>query len=427
MIQTLSRPILLTLLLAAAGCTTLRPATDPALAAAHGHPEPSGAVPEAGDGPDGSASSPYADLDHLAPGTLVHVPTGRGVDFDQMMAVVADARVVFVGEMHTNLEDHRAQLQVLEAMQRHHPGQVVVGLEMFTHDAQPELDAWLAGTLSNEDFLRAWYRNWSEDYAYYAAILEFARDNRIPLVALNATREEVRAVSNGSTAPDAADPLDPYHQAYMKAIFGGHSQGGDRYYSVQLLWERTMAANIAAALAAPGNAGRHMVVLAGGGHIQYGFGIPRQLFHMVPVSYATILPITVTLPEARDDLRMDVDLPDLPLPLADFVWSVPFADLEGTRIRLGVMLDTKRDGLWVREVLPGSAAERAGVLAGDQLLRLDGTNLGEMVDLRVVLAGVVAGQRGKLVVARAGQEKELDLPYMTATAQQADAPPEPRR
>jgi len=217
---------------------------------------------------------------------------------------------------------------------------------------------------------------------------------------------------------------DPYHTAYMAAIFGGHSHGGDRYYKVQTLWEETMAQGVVNALSAPENENKHMVVLAGGGHIQYGFGIPRRVFLHAPLSYSTILPITVNLPEDRDDLRMDVEVPDLPLPLADFAWSVPYRDLAGQQIRLGVMLDRKRveAGLWVAAVMDGSAAADAGVQGGDQLLSLDGISLTGLVDLKVILTGVTAGSYGTLVVSREGAELVLNLPYRTTAEQEAAAP-----
>jgi predicted metalloprotease with PDZ domain len=165
-----------------------------------------------------------------------------------------------------------------------------------------------------------------------------------------------------------------------------------------------------------------MVVLAGGGHIQYGFGIPRRVFARLPLSYTTILPITNALPEGRDDLIMDVEVPDLPLPLADFVWSLPYRDLSESQLRLGVMLDRhKTDGLWVGSVMAGSAADEAGVLAGDRLTMLDGASLAELVDLRVVLTEAKPGQVGTLVVMRGEETVSLPLTYRTAAEQQAAA------
>ncbi len=363
---------------------------------------------------NGSALSPYRNLDELAEGELIHVPTGRNVDVEQMMAVAADSRVVYVGEMHTNLEDHEAQLKVIRAMHRRHPGRLMIGMEMFAHDAQPTLDQWVAGTLSKEAFLRLWYRHWSEDYDYYGPILEFARDNHIPIIALNATREEKRKVSTGETVPPKRDEEwdDPYHQAYMAAIFGGHAHGGDRYYRVQVLWDDTMARRIATALTE--HPDKHMVVLAGGGHIQYGFGIPRRLFAKLPVSYTTIVPITVSMPADRDDLVMDVEVPELPLPYADFVWALPYRDLADQKIRLGVMLDVSGDRLRVTAVMPGSAAERAGVMVDDRLLSLDGHDVPEMADLKAALAQAKVGENGTLVVARNGERVALSVAYRRA-------------
>jgi len=375
---------------------------------------------------DWSAASPYRSMDTIPPGTIVHVPTGTDVTFDRMMDVVGDDRVVYVGEMHNNVSDHQVQLKVLKALAARHPGRLMVGMEMFPRDAQKPLDDWLAGRMDQADFLHLWYASWTEYYGYYRDILGFCKASGIPIVALNATREEVRGTSRGemnlpeSWDAEGWDGNDPYHRAYLDAVMGGHGHGAPgRFYAVQLLWEETMAQASYDALTAPAGKDRQLVVFAGAGHVQYGFGIPRRLFERLPVSYATVVPFVGELPEGRDDLRMDVDVPDFPLPVADFVWSVPFEDLEGERVRLGVRIEPDEAGLRVTEVTHGSAAEGAGVQAGDLLVDLDGRPLKDMVDVQAALTLAHPGDTGALVVERGGARVRLSVPYRTAAEQGA--------
>jgi uncharacterized iron-regulated protein len=420
-----------------AGCASGRGAVAEAPAAP---PTPVPAKPEAAAAQEGAApdevaldvppaespGSPYRSMDTIEPGTIVHVPTGREVTLGQLIDVVGDDRVVFVGEMHNNASDHEAQLKVLKALARRHPGKLMLGMEMFPKDAQKPLDDWLAGRMDEAGFLHLWYASWSEYYGYYRDILTFCKRSGIPIVALNATRDEVRATSRGeaNTAADWAkegwDGKDPYHHAYLDAVMGGHGHGAPAtFYAVQLLWDETMAQSAYEALTAPVNKGRQLVVFAGAGHVQYGFGIPRRLFERMPVSYATIVPFVRTLPEDRADLRMDVDVPDFPLPVADFVWSTPYTDLEGERVRLGVRIQPDEGGLRVTEVSPGSPAERAGVQAGDLLVDLDGRPLKDMVDVQVALTLAHPGDSGNLVVRRGADRVKLTVPYRTIAQQAA--------
>lgn len=407
---------------------TPAPAADaPAAASADAPSAESDAASAAAAIPDsGTPDSPYRPLGSIPVGTIVHVPTGREMTREEMLDVLADARVVYVGEMHNNMADHEAQLAILEGLEKRHPGRLMVGMEMFARPAQADLDRWLAGDMDAAAFLKLYYRNWSEYYGYYAPILTFIREHHIPLVALNASKEEVRGVSRGTAElPSGYDTADPYSRAYLDAVMGGHGHGGlERFYQVQVLWEETMAESAYRALTSAAGRDRQLVVLAGGGHIQYGFGIPRRLFRRLPTSYATVLPTVEEVPADRPDLQMDVDVPRMPLPIGDFVWLDAFQDLEDRRVKLGVRIEPAAAGMAVIEVEPGSAAADAGVRAGDVLISLDGRPLADMVGVQVALGLAPVGGHGDLVVERDGRRLTLTVAYRTP-APAAPVPPEP--
>ncbi len=103
--------------------------------------------------PIGNPESPYPDNDP-AVGDIVHLPTGVKVTAEQMMAAVTDARIIYVGETHDNPASHRQELQVLKAAAERYPGQVSLGMEMFNAGHQEVLDKWVAGELSEKEFLK---------------------------------------------------------------------------------------------------------------------------------------------------------------------------------------------------------------------------------------------------------------------------------
>ncbi|MEW6323843.1 MAG: ChaN family lipoprotein, partial [Nitrospirota bacterium] len=178
--------------------------------------------------------SPYVDLDALKTGAILHVPTGRSLTEAELIDLATHARVIYIGEMHTNLEHHRVQLAVIRALRQRFPGRIAVGMEMFQRPSQPQLDQWARGELTPKQFKKLWHDNWGEDYEYYQPILDYLREQQIPIVALNASDAQVKSVSekgwDGLSKEERAwlgpiEEHDPYHRRAMEAIFGGHGEG----------------------------------------------------------------------------------------------------------------------------------------------------------------------------------------------------------
>ena len=136
----------------------------------------------------GDPRNPYPLHSQPKVGDIVHLRTGKAVNLREMTNLTGEARVVYMGETHDNPASHRLELQVLEGLAELHPGGQALGMEMFVRSQQPALDRWIAGKLDEKEFLREsrWFDNWSIDFAYYRDLLIFARDRRIPVVALNA-------------------------------------------------------------------------------------------------------------------------------------------------------------------------------------------------------------------------------------------------
>jgi uncharacterized iron-regulated protein len=301
------------------------------------------ATAQAGDAAPGEdapgAELPYPPAQAPQPDEIVHVPTGLAMSFEQMMDMVAGARLVCIGESHDNLRAHQVQLQVIRDLERRFPGRVAVGMELFRRPQQAALDRWTRGELDEPEFLEAlaWPAAARADYALYRDLLEFARDRQIDLIALNPSRELQDAVGRlGLEAlPDglraqlpAIGPADPYQQAVIKAYFGGHlptARAFEGFLRVQLLWEESMAEGVVAYLGSARGEGKVVVTLTGTSHVEYGFGVPRKVLRRMPLPYVIISPTEIEVPPEK---RMpDVELPDIPLLPADFVWWIPYVEL----------------------------------------------------------------------------------------------------
>jgi membrane-associated protease RseP (regulator of RpoE activity) len=278
--------------------------------------------------------------------------------------------------------------------------------------------------LPDKEFESLWYENWTEDYAYYRAILDFVRDRRIPLIALNVAERTARALSSGG--PEALSPeeraglaeidtQDPYHRRQMEAVFGGHAKGSgfDAFYRTMLLWDETMAQTVADYVSGPAGRDKRLVVLAGGGHIAYGFGIPRRAFRRAPVPYVTVIPQTDVemAPADRPDAVMQVESFSVPLPIADIVWAVGYEALPSPSVRLGVRVDATEGGVMITSVDSGSAAERAGLREDDVIVSFDGETVRRPADVVRLVRGHGPGDHASVTITRGAETMTVDVSW----------------
>ena len=362
---------------------------------------------------------PYPFWTAPEPEDIYHIPTGLKLSFDGMMDMIADSRLVFVGEAHTNVHAHRVQLEIIREMEHRFPGRIAIGMEMFRLPQQEALDRWTGGELSEVEFLKEsrWYENWHSDFGYYREILDFARDRGIDVVALNPSRDIQRQVGMSHGAEMQAelegslpetDSSDPYQRQVIKAIFSGHEGGKnmfDPFLNIQLLWEETMASRIVEYLGGEDGEGKKMVLLTGGMHVEYGFGVPKKVVRRRPMPYSIVLSSATSIPEEKkEEVLMDVEIPDIPLLSGDFLWMVPYEDLEADQVRLGIVMTTKDGPVAVEKVMEGSAAEAAGIRAGDELISLDGLAVEEMSDVVIVVRSKSPGEEIRVVLRRSGEE-----------------------
>lgn len=354
----------------------------------------------------------------LKAGDILHVPTRLKMDEAKLLDIISSGRLICVGETHDNLNAHRTQLAIIKGLNQRFPGKIAIGMEMFREPVQEILNRWTAGELTELEFLKRsrWHANWGMDFGYYREILTYARDNRLDLVALNPSKEIQNKIRGSGleglpeevrkTLPEL-DVTDPYHRALIQAIYGAHLKGStsfDSFYRVQVLWEESMAENVVRYLRSPRGQGKKIVVLAGIGHVQYGFGIPKRVLRRMPLPYYIILPSEISIPKGQKDRAMKYESPDIPLLPADFLWMVAYEEMRSDPVRLGVQISDAEGSVKVVEVSPGSLAERAGIRVGDVILMLDGQKVLESYDLTYYLGKKDWGDSATLTLRRDGSE-----------------------
>lgn len=321
---------------------------------------------------------------------------------------MAGKQVVLLGEAHDSAEDHRWQLHTLTQLHAQRPV-MALGFEMFPRRVQPVLDQWVAGTLSEADFLKQaeWDKVWGFDARDYLPLFHYARMNRIPMLALNVERGVVDAVGKQGYdgVPEAqregvgrpAAPTEAYRKQ-LRAVFDHHpaKSRGDavfpRFVEAQTFWDRAMAEIIAAHLKKVPDA--QVVGILGAGHVRNGDGVAHQL-KVLGVDKTGLL-LTWERAESCAGLGKG---------FADALYLVE--EPKGNPPRLGVGTDLDKDGLRITAITPGSIAEASGLKTGDVILEVAGQPAKSILVLRSVVQRQVPGTWLPLKIRRGGSEMEI--------------------
>jgi len=361
------------------------------------------------------SGSPYLPLDDLQNNEILHLPTGLKVSFDQMQNVISSSRVIYIGETHDNTEAHRVQLEIIGDLTRRFPEKISVGMEMFRRSAQQDLDRWSKGELSLDHFKKLFRKNWGNGYPLYKPIFDFINKNHIPLIGLKPSKKTENLFRNNEQPSDQnnlpqIDFDDRYHRPFSMSIFGGH-QAMEKPYRMLLLWEETMAQTVADFLMDPSNINSKLVVLAGGFHVQYGFGIPKRAFRRVPHSYSIILPTVTELPPELEDREMDVQHVSIPLYSGDYAWKLQYKVLPDNKVKLGVTLENSENAVRIKSVSANSNAERAGLKKDDLLLAINGIELVDIEDLTNRLRNLGFDDQVKFIIKRGSEEIAVEIQF----------------
>lgn len=238
---------------------------------------------------------------------VIATDSRRETTFERMVARLAGAKVIFFGEQHDDPGTHAAEVELLEAIGR--SGRpVVLSLEMFERDVQGVLDDYLAGRVTEEQFL-ARSRPWPRYATDYRALVELARSRAWRVIAANVPRPMASAVGRAGltvldtltvpgrvhAARDLLCPKDDYRARFLaetrthSAGSGPAPQLGDtlptavaeRFYLAQCVKDETMAESIVQALRdSPRSA--IAVHFNGSFHSDYGHGVAARVARREP-------------------------------------------------------------------------------------------------------------------------------------------------
>jgi uncharacterized iron-regulated protein len=247
---------------------------------------------------------------------------------ETLTAQLNAADVVFVGENHDHKQGHALELTLLTEMHRGNPA-LVLSLEMFERDVQEVLDEYLQDYITESSFLQA-SRPWPNYKEDYRPLIEFCKQNHLPVVAANAPRRYVNIVSR--KGPEALKSLPRTARSYLaplpysREIPAGYAKQLDEVFGVphgedphaktavatqptgaaaaspspampspenlkaaQELWDATMADSIARAVRQ--HPGHRILQMNGCMHSDSGYGIADRLHKRMPALKIVIVSI----------------------------------------------------------------------------------------------------------------------------------------
>ncbi len=120
--------------------------------------------------------------------------TAAKLSWDDIRAAMKWADVIVVGEQHRDAVAHQVELALVsDAVNLDPPAGV--SMEMLERDEQETVDAYLAGEISQTQFVkRTGSANWAAKGKWgdwYQPIVDAARDARMPVIAANSPRQYV--------------------------------------------------------------------------------------------------------------------------------------------------------------------------------------------------------------------------------------------
>lgn len=228
---------------------------------------------------------------------------GSNVSFGEMIDGLLQADVICIGESHDEDLHHQVQLQIIRSLHAR-DDRLGVGMEMFQRPYQKQIDQYFQGEMSEKVFLEAseYQKRWGFEWTLYRPIVEFCRKNGVPLAALNLSTELRRRLSSAGhdkLTDDEKKQLGPIdfhvkeHRDYWyERLARMHGQTNatpeqkERGYQVMTTWDEYMADS--AARFQKERQLRRMVVLAGSGHVDRGFGIPQRAAKRTGGQVATV-------------------------------------------------------------------------------------------------------------------------------------------
>ncbi|MGC3975444.1 MAG: ChaN family lipoprotein [Nitrospira sp.] len=281
--------------------------------------------------------------DDWSVGHVLEAKTGRFVATAEWLERLAGYDVIYLGEEHHNRSHIDAALTVLRSLVTRGRWPVLA-MEMFGWEGQPALDGYLeTKEPARLEFLErvGWKQNWGGAFEDYEPLVQFAKDQRLPVLAMNPPKTLIRQVVKLGLAQAKEQPewrqwgmeqetivdAPAYRSRILSQLQACHGGGAPEdyqtMYDASMVRDEGMAKIVTAAVhrvRAAGDATQGPVVsYTGGGHVQYRLPVPNRVARRVENGLKQVTIYMATFEQERAaELHQSMQEG-----IADFVWLTP--------------------------------------------------------------------------------------------------------
>lgn len=181
---------------------------------------------------------------------------GKEISYSKMLKDLADADIIFFGELHNSSVCHWLQLELTRDLYAQESENLILGAEMFESDNQILINEYFLGLISENSFEKE-ARVWPNYVTDYKPLISFAKENNLSFVATNIPRRYASMVFKGGlkkleTLPDYSKvfiaPLPikedydlPGYKSMMEMSMHGNAEDPRYYPQAQMIKDATMA------------------------------------------------------------------------------------------------------------------------------------------------------------------------------------------
>lgn len=368
------------------------------------------------------SAPPDSDTSRPAEGTFFNA-NGTKASLSDVLALAKSSDYILIGETHNVTCDHIVQAKIITALAESGM-RFTVGMEMFSQERQPQLDAVNDRTVTLEEFPEKvdWKDAWGFPYPLYEPVIDALYAHDIKLYALNFPFDVARKIGD-----EGMESLTPEERKYLpknpipsmkeqekelEEIHNKHvelmtkdakdekaaevakktlAQYRKRFFLIQSLWDTGMAEQ---AIAIRQQSTLPIVILSGTGHVEHGWGIAYRLSKLDPEGKVLLI-----VPW-RSNKAMVAEK-----------GHIQFYCPLTKQSRLGFTLRMESDGATILNVKANSSAYKAGFLVGDKIIKVGGMDVDSMMVLH--RAGVKAAKEGTdmvFTIIRNGKEQSVSMP-----------------
>lgn len=231
-----------------------------------------------------------------APKIFTRLDTGDTMELEEMLALIKNERVIFIGEIHADEESQALQFEVVKYLFEQGKD-ITVAVEIFPAGRQDVLDRWIDGAMEKDDFKKEFMEIVNLPFSPYEKIFKFAKKNGVRLMGIDADTEFINDAARRGPGTVSGRLLKKYkysdcseYPGYAELLgfdkgIGYHERGFPFLCDGQRLRDAVMAYNIARVL----KENRSMVVVLAGVAHAAKVAVPTVLQKHIQVSYKVLM------------------------------------------------------------------------------------------------------------------------------------------